>query len=156
MTCPGEELLDALKTRLESIRVENGYPLTVKKVLVSHNQISINVDSMTCPMIEVVQGVEQYAHAGLNGMVTKVTDIGLRLVGKKGDDDKFMERFKSAVVRCIYCNGYDKQGNDGIRLSRQVVMPKLVQTVPDYGVIEANRVYVMVFEIESTTQTWSF
>lgn len=155
MTCQGEELLNALKSRLEKIQTANAYPISVKKVLVSHNELQINVESSSCPLIEIVQGVESYEHMP-NGGMRKISDIGLRLIAKKGETDQYMERFKSAIVRCIYCDAYDKQGNDGIRLSSGVVHPRIIQTIPDYGVIEANRIYVVVFEVISNIQTWSF
>lgn len=155
MKSQGELLLEGLQARLETIKTSNAYPLTIKSVIVNHNQININVDDMNCPLIEIVQGNETYEHK-TNGMLHKWTDIGLRLVAAKSATDLYMEQFKSCVTRCIYCNGYDKQGNDGIRLASQVVMPRLTQTVPDYGVIDSNRIYVMIFEVETITQTWRF
>jgi len=155
MTCQGSLLLSGLKTRLESIRESNGYPLTIKNVLISHNEMTINTDASKCPIIEVVQGNEEYEH-GVNGLMHKWTEIGFRLVAAKGADDSFMETFKSAVVRCIYSNSYSSQGNAGIHLADGVVMPRVIRCVPDYGVIQANRIYVLIFEVETITRTWSF
>jgi hypothetical protein len=154
MTIQGELLLDAVQARLRKITEANNYPLTVKDVWI-HNEITLQLDAMKCPIIEVIQGPEVYEHH-VGGAFTKWTELHLRLIASKNNDDKYMERFKSAVCRCMYCDGYDIKGNSGIRLSEGVVMPRMVRTIPDFGVIDANRVYVMVFEIESKTQTWSF
>lgn len=151
----GSLLLDGLKTRLQKVTETNGYPLTVKQVIVSHNQMTLSMDPMKCPIVEIVQGIEEYEHK-TGGSMEKWTEIGLRLVAAAGKDDAYMETFKSAIIRNIYADGYDKGGNDGIIISERVVHPRLVRCVPDYGVIEANRIYVLVFEIKSTCNTWRF
>ena len=155
MAVMGENILSAMKTRLEKITVANGYPFDIKSVVVYNNEMNIEKVESKLPYIELVQGQEVYEHETC-GHLNRITQILIRIVASPKKDDLFMEQFKSAVVRCIYGDSWTASGNSGIQLTNGVTYPKLVSSVPDYGMIKSNRIYAILFEINSKSQTWNF
>lgn len=150
----GEDMLDAIRDRLLSIKIANNYPINVKEVIVSHNELTMQTASERLPLIEIVQGDEFYEHT--SGSVERYSEIGFRLVEAKGKTDRDMETFKSAVIRCLFCNSYTNNGVANLHLSTGMVAPRLLRCTPDYGAISANRIYVIVVEVKLITPLWRF
>jgi hypothetical protein len=155
----GSDILNALKERLESIRTDNGYPLTVKAVKLNTSTITFDIPLTSCPLIEIIQGPEEYEHAA-SGQLEVVTSLIIRLVHQKGKTDSDMEEFKSSVIRAIYANSYTGNTNAGVGLARSgrntIVFPRLIRCETDLNLLEKNRIYGLLFELRSNRQTWSF
>jgi hypothetical protein len=155
----GANILNALKERLETITVANGYPLSVKTVRLNNATITFDVPVTSCPLIEIIQGPEEYQHA-MGGQVDVTQSVIIRLVHAKGKTDADMEEFKSSVVRALYADSYAGNSNGGINLSssgrHNLNMLRLIRCETDLNLLEKNRIYGLLFELKSNRQTWSF
>lgn len=152
--------LSALKTRLEKITTANGYSLTVNEVKVDNLKVlSIDVPAIDCPIIEIIQGdaVIEPEHR----KEVWVSPIFLRLVAAPDQDDAYMENFVSAVHRCIMTDsatgastarGATMQSG-GVHTNTTI---KLRRVAPDLGLIDANRVYVMLYESRLDVEAGKF
>jgi hypothetical protein len=149
---PGQRILAALQARLQKITVANGYPITVKEVLINNGEIEFGVSHDRLPLIDVIQADEVYEHE-MSGAVVVTASIILRLVLPQGNTDSAMEEFKSAVVRCLYCDSYNALGNAGVHLADgnggTITWPRLVSCQADVALVNGNRVYALMFEINS-------
>lgn len=155
----GADILLALKERLESINIANGYPLSVKQVKLNSASITFDFPVTSCPFIEIIQGPEEYEH-NASGHLGVTQTIILRLIHAKGKTDADMEEYKSAVIRALYANSYTGNSNGGINLAsngrHNLTNLKLLRCETDLNLLEKNRIYGLLFELKSNRQTWSF
>lgn len=149
-----QQFFAKLKQRLLSIKESNGYPLTVKKVTTTP-VLNATYDASQLPLIEIVQVDEQYEHNHAQIKVEK--QIALRLVAQKNASDEYMETFKSAAVRSIFCNSYHyhtRQTQTSADFGDGFVQMRLLETQSDLGFIQANRVYVVLLQAIFNIAIW--
>ncbi len=149
------KLLEAIKTRLESITTAHGYTIGVRTVVINYGVLNINVDKTKTPLIEVVQGPEDYEH-GVGGQLTVKENIFLRVVMAKGTSDVELADLKSCIIRCLYANAFNGQTNDGIRLDNYASYFQLVRCESDVGLVDANRIFSLQLAITRNTATWRY
>jgi hypothetical protein len=134
------DILEALKTRLRTITIANGYPITVKKVTTGAG-ITMNKDKSELPLIDIVNnGLD--IDTNYMGQVVKVRfPVTLRLVLKKEATDQNLIEFQSCVIRALFNNNYNTSlgEKDAMKLGGLVSHMLLESTAPDYNLIEANR-----------------
>jgi hypothetical protein len=158
MSSIDQDILEALKERLESIKVSNGYPLTVKKVNLDVSEIQTTVQRT--PHIDVMQGDEDYSvHSG--GRMDILTEYIIRYAMPKNTSDAEMAEFKRSIALSIFNNSYSGiPKNAGIQLIRNgratIICPKPVVTVSDANCFDMNRIWYSVFQFHrvSNTSNW--
>jgi len=149
--------IKALIQRLETIRTENGYPLSIKKVS-SKPEMSTTYNKMYLPMLEVILGDTQFK-SKLGGNLEIETEIIVRIVAEPSKDDAYMELLQSCVFRCIFANSYTQNNNNGATLifdnkhTVKSVIPLAVVT--DLNLIESNRIWNVVFSINRNSHTYN-
>ena len=141
----GQRILAALQARLQRITVANGFPITVKEVLLNKGEIEFGISGDRLPLIDIIQADETYEHE-TSGFIGITTSIILRIVLPQGATDSDMEEFKSSVVRCIYANSYIKTtGNSGVHLDDgqggTITYPRLINCQNDIAMVQGNRIY---------------
>lgn len=149
----GSDILTALKARLETITVPNGYGRTVKKVRLSRSGMDLDIPPQDCPIIEIYQEsatVESGASAHL--MITYT--ILLLLIDRKDQTDEHIEDFIADVRAAIYGNSPTALGNSGITLNGKAVKCQWIGTDYDLNLIQANRRCVMTWTITSSQSTF--
>jgi hypothetical protein len=159
MSVPGSLVIDALIDRLSSIKIANGYPLNVKQVEINRSQITMNIEKAKLPMIEVIDGEEEYQHE-MSGHVQIRQIILVRFILPENSSDKEMEVFKSCIVRCMYANAFNSAHNSGVGLvlsgKKTINFPRLLQCSKDVNLVDANRIWELIFELNRSAQTWEF
>ncbi|MEM4166602.1 MAG: hypothetical protein QW255_04580 [Candidatus Bilamarchaeaceae archaeon] len=146
--------LQKMQQRLNSIKEQNGYPLTIKKVTISP-VLNATYDTSQLPLIEIVQVDEQYEHN--HAQIHVETQVALRLVAHKNASDEYMEIFKSAVIRALFCGSYDyhtRQTQTAADYGDGFVQLRLLETQSDLGFIQANRVYIIVLQAIFNVAIW--
>lgn len=149
----GADILVALRARLETITIANGYGRTVKKVRGSKSAMDFDVPPSDCPLIEIVQEAAEVDHAGSASIMVDYTFF-LLLVDKKDASDEQMEDFQQDVRFAIYGDSPSASGNSGITLGGVVVSCKWRSTKYDLNLVEANRRCVMEWTIRSSQSTY--
>lgn len=149
----GSEILAALKTRLESITVANGYGRTVKKVRLSKSGMDLDIPTQDCPLIEIYQE-NANVESGASAHILVTYTILLLLIDKKDQTDEQMEDFQAEVRAAIYGNSPTASGNSGITLGGKAVKCQWMATDYDLNLIEANRRCVMTWTIVSSQSTY--
>jgi hypothetical protein len=152
MATPGQRVLAALQARLQKITVANGYPITVKEVLLNKGEIEFSIGADRLPLIDIIQVTENYEPES-SGYVGVNAAVILRLVMPQGNTDSNMEEFKSAVVRNIYSDGYAMSGHAGVHLSDAnggtIAWPRLISCEADIALVNGNRIYALMIELHS-------
>ena len=149
----GAEILQALKARLESVSVSNGYTRTVKKVRLSKSGMDFDIPPQDCPQVEIYQeSATVESGAGAHVLVTYT--ILLLLIDKKDQTDEGMEDFQSEVRAAIYGGGPTASGNTGITLGGKAVKCQWMATDYDLNMVEANRRCVMTWTIVQSQSTY--
>lgn len=156
---PGERIIAALKARLETITETAGYPLTLVQVKSDVSEITFNISEAECPLIEIIPGDENYTPKA-GGNMDIMAKYYLRLVAAQGQDNAYMERFKAAVIRCLYGASFNATGNSGCALKdgqgNTIVFLRVTRCVPDLNMVKSNRIYALEVEVNSNRQTWAF
>ena len=147
--------MEDLQKRLETIKISKGYPLDVLTVKLSPD-MSLRYNAFQLPLIEIILGDEEYEQKA-GGNLVCFQEVILRLVAKKTFTDDDMANFKSAVIRCIFCDSYLNQGNAGSQNfgnDSNILQPKLMACVSDLNMIEANRIWNLLFKFQYITHTY--
>lgn len=146
MTSDNAKILNALKTRLQSITTTAGYPLTVKKVELNAGDILMNTNSLSLPYIEIINGDNKIEEHNVGGNVRGSLNITLRIVQAKSTSDALMSDFESAVIRCLFGNTYlgsptasASRLNNGTR--DLLTHMRYTSTFTDLNMINANRIW---------------
>lgn len=139
------EILQTLKTRLETITIANAYPITIKKVNTGKGVLTMKLDPSQLPFVDIVNGGLETDKAYM-GQINKFRmPITLRLVLKKEATDADLIQFQSCVLRAVFNNSYDviNGQKDGMKLNNGtqdlISYIELEAIHPDYNLIEANR-----------------
>jgi len=155
----GTRVIDALVARLSKITTANGYPVNVKTVEINRSQITMNIDSLKLPMIEVIDGEEEYQHE-TSGHVQVRQIMIIRFIMPAGTDDKTMELFKSSIVRCLYADSFNSGHNSGVGLAlsgrNTINFPRMLQCSKDVNLVDANRIWELILELNRSAPTWEF
>jgi hypothetical protein len=151
----GGDVLLAVQARLQKITLANGFPIGVKDVIIAKGQLTLNLPEAKCPLIEIIQGPENYDHQGA-GQVEVSSAFILRLVNKKSSTDLDMETFKACVIRAIMGDSYTASGNSNLNFGGKIAAPKLVRCDSDYNMVDANRIYAILFETVRMCQPYAF
>jgi len=149
----GSEILTALKERLESITVANGYGRTIKKVRLSRSGMDLDIPPQDCPLIEIFQDSAEVASGASAHMMVTYT-IFLLLIDRKDQTDLGMEDFQADVRAAIYGDSPNAGGNSGITLGGKAVKCQWMGSDYDLNLIEANRRSVMAWTILSNQVTY--
>ncbi len=153
MACDESLILDALKTRLQTITVSNGYPLTVKTVELNKGEILIDIAATKLPYIEIINGDDKTLERFVGGLHRGSLDITLRIVKQKSATDGDMADFKSAVIRCLFGNSYDPAASNtsACRLNNGtrdlITMMEYISTHTDINLINSNRMSDVNFSL---------
>ncbi len=153
MASEGSLILTTLQTRLQSITVSSGYPLTVKTVALNTGNILIDIASTKLPYIEIINGDEKILERYPGGMVRGSQTITLRIVKTKSATDGDMEDFKSAVIRCLFGNTYNPAASNpsACRLNNGtrdlITLIEYVSTFTDFNMINSNRIWDVNFNL---------
>ena len=150
----GGDVLLAVQARLQQITTANGYPITIKDVMIGKGQLTLNLPQEKCPSIEIIQGPENYEHQNSNIVITNA--FVLRLIDKKTKTDIEMEDFKSCVIRALFGNAYAGTGNSALNYAGKIIAPRVVRCESDYNMVDANRIYALLLETERITQAYNF
>ena len=89
----GKSLLIALKARLETISLANGYLTNVKSVELSDPKPFLNRGKVSLPLIQVIQTKINIEHMAMAAIQVK-TRFAVVLVHDKAQDDLTMEDFQ--------------------------------------------------------------
>lgn len=149
----GARILQALKTRLETIRTANGYGRTVKTVRLTKSGMDLDIPSQDCPIIEIYQDSAS-VESGASAHIMVTYSILLVLIDAKDQTDEGMEDFMADVRVAIYGGGPLAFGNTGITLDGNAVKCQWMGTDYDLNMIEANRRSVMTWNIVSSQSTY--
>ncbi len=153
MSSDGSLILTALKTRLETITVSSGYPLTVKTVSLNTGNILIDIAPTKLPYIEIINGDNKIIERYPGGMIKGSQDITLRICKQKSATDGDMSDFESAVIRCLFGNTYDPTAsnpsacrlNDGTR--DLITYIEYISSFTDINLINSNRIWDLNFAL---------
>lgn len=145
MACDESLILDALKIRLETITVANGYPLTVRTVELNTGKILIDLAATKLPYIEIINGEDKTLERFVGGLMRGGLDVTFRIVLTKNSTDGDMADFKSALIRCLFGNSYDpsSSSSSACRLNNGtrdlLTMMEYNSTFTDINLINSNR-----------------
>lgn len=149
----GALILAALKSRLETITVANGYGRTVKKVRGSKSAMDFDIPVSDCPLIEIVQDSANVEHGASSGIIVEYT-MFILLIDKKDATDEQMEDFQQDVRFAIYGDSPTASGNSGITLGGNVIDCMWRSTKYDLNLVDANRRCLMEWTIRSKQVTF--
>lgn len=150
----GADILTALKARLDTIKVANGYDLTIKSVSVNSSAPTLSVAALSLPLVEIVDEGDDYEHQASSSYWAN-TNILLYLVAQKSWTDAQMQDFMSNIRRAIYGGSASASGNTGVTLGSKVSGIWLVGAASDLNMVESNRVYIMRIRLRSHRTTYS-
>lgn len=143
MTYKQNDILQAIKTRLETIKTVNGYPINVTKVNSGKGLLTLNLNKDQLPLIDIVNGGLEIEQNYIGQTIKVRMPITLRLVMKKEAVDQDLIEFQSCVLRAIFNNNFNPQlgEKDAMKLNGLVSHMLLEAIHPDYNMIEANRMH---------------
>lgn len=141
MSYKQSDILNAIKTRLETITISNGYPINVKKINAGKGILTMNLSKDSLPLIDIVNGGLEIEQNYIGQTIKVRMPITLRLVLKKEATDSDIIEFQSCVLRAIFNNSFNTQlgQKDAMKLDGLVSHMLLDSIHPDYNLIEANR-----------------
>jgi len=149
----GRSLLEALKARLETISVANGYNTNFKSVELSDPKPVLSRGRVSLPLLQIIQTKIRNEH-GSSAHVKITTRFAIVLVHDKTQDDLTMEDMQQDVLRCLYGNSANPTGNTGINLGGECQNILYIETDTDVNAFEMNRVYTMWFDIVRHGKTY--
>lgn len=143
MSYKQNDILNAIKTRLETISVANGYPINVRKINSGKGLITLNLDKNLLPLIDIVNGGLEIEQNYIGQSIKVRMPITLRLVMKKEATDSDLIEFQSCTLRAIFNNSFNPQlgEKDAMKLGGLVSHMLLDSIHPDYNLIDANRMH---------------
>lgn len=143
MSYKQNDILNAIKTRLETISVANGYPINVRKINSGKGLITLNLDKNLLPLIDIVNGGLEIEQNYIGQSIKVRMPITLRLVMKKEATDSDLIEFQSCTLRAIFNNSFNPQlgEKDAMKLGGLVSHVLLDSIHPDYNLIDANRMH---------------
>ena len=141
MSYKQNDILNAIKTRLETISVANGYPINVRKINSGKGLITLNLDKNLLPLIDIVNGGLEIEQNYIGQAIKVRMPVTLRLVMKKEATDSDIIEFQSCTLRAIFNNNFNPQlgEKDAMKLGGLVSHMLLDSIHPDYNLIDANR-----------------
>jgi hypothetical protein len=142
-------ILLALKERMLNIKEANGYPVTIKTVTFEP-KMSMNYNNNLLPLIEIINGDENYK-INSGGTIEVDSEFIFRLVCKKSTTDDEMSVIKGCLMRCLFSNSYNNKINGAIYLpynGQNLILNSIpLQTVTDLNMLEANRIWNLIYNI---------
>lgn len=143
MSYKQNDILNAIKTRLETILIANGYPINVRKINSGKGLITLNLDKNLLPLIDIVNGGLEIEQNYIGQSIKVRMPITLRLVMKKEATDSDLIEFQSCTLRAIFNNSFNPQlgEKDAMKLGGLVSHMLLDSIHPDYNLIDANRMH---------------
>lgn len=153
MSSRGRLILEALAAQLATISTSIGYSTTVRRIISSFGEMTLNTPEVDLPLIEIVNEEENYEHEASASYWANMTVI-LFLVAPKIWTDGQMEDFKSDIIKCLFGGSANASGNTGITLGGVVQSIHLINSRGDLNLIESNRTYVL--RIRMTSQRRSY
>lgn len=147
------DALEALRTRLLTIKETAGYGISVKTVRVNEAQPTLNVAEKELPLIEIVDEAETYDHSGSSTYIAKM-GVVLYAVAPKGWTDFQMQRFLADMRRAIYGGTADASGNTGITLGGKVEKILLLNSAGDLNMLDSCRVYMLRIQLHQQRTTY--
>ena len=149
-----KEFLDNLVTRLQSVTETNGYGVTVRKVYADDIPMAIDLERFNLPAILVLDSEDKIIreHQILKGR----WQIELQLVADE-ENDSYMNKFVRAVMKAIFAGNPTANKNDSFKeLSCRVYDMECASVIPDLNMIEANRLYQMIFLVHYHARNYDF
>lgn len=136
----------ALATRLGTVTTANGYDVNIAKVFYPTNNpdyqpMGSDLQPQEMPALIIYQGpVKVDPQHGLNSMyATYYVEIVQPWV-----PDSAMWAVVNALGRALWGGAKDATENSGYRFHPAVVEPKLVEVIPDFGMLQGHRIWVAV------------
>jgi len=149
-----KEFIENLVTRLQSITEANGYGVTVREIYADDIPMAIDLERFNLPAILVLDSEDRLIreHQILRGR----WQIELQLVADE-ENDSYMNKFVRAVMKSIFANNPTAQKNDAFKaLSCNVFDMECSAVIPDLNMIEANRLYQMIFLVHYHARNYNF
>ena len=139
-------ILDALKTRLLTIKKAAGYACDLQDVSIGSSGPGLDKAQDACPYIDVIQDVESYKH-GASGHYECKSDMLLFTVMPKNWDDGDVAALKRDIRKALFGGTSDATGNTGSTLGGTVTRIELVNCKSDLNMVQANRVIVVEISV---------
>lgn len=144
----------AIATRLQSLTAANGYGTDVRSVYHDEIPMGLELNDYQLPAIFLVDNITPIAMkfpiAEQNWQFT------LQLWHNRVSDQVMWDFIKD-VMKCIYANSPTAQRHDAWRsIHDKIIQIKPLSVAADLNMIEANRVYVLSFELMYRTELFSF
>lgn len=149
----GADILTALKERLDTVKIANGYDLDIATVRLDKSEPTLNTPSNELPLVEIINESEKYIH-GASSLYECVTSVILYMVAEKAWTDSQMEDFKSNIRRALFGGAPHAGANNGVTLNGKVTRIALVDSKSDLNMIDANRIYLMTITLHSHRRTY--
>ena len=138
-------ILSALKARLESITVANGYPITVTTVEKDVGVLTMDINGSKLPYIEIINGGDTVINQAMTGLLQSKISITLRIVKNKSALYDDMAVFQACVLRCLFGNSYTVPQDNAKRLPYNGVelltRMEYLNSDPDFNMIKVNRIW---------------
>jgi hypothetical protein len=151
----GRLIIEALKDQLATISTTIGYSVTVRRIIYSIAEMTLNTPETDLPLIEIVSEEDSYNHEGASASYWSELTVILFLVAPKEWTDGMMEDFKSDIIKCLFGGSANATGNSGITLGGVVQSINLLNCRGDLNLVEANRTYVMRLRLTSLRKTYT-
>lgn len=155
MSSRGRLIIEALKDQLATISTTIGYSVTVRRIIYSIAEMTLNTPETDLPLIEIVSEEDSYNHEGASASYWSELTVILFLVAPKEWTDGMMEDFKSDIIKCLFGGSANATGNSGITLGGVVQSINLLNCRGDLNLVEANRTYVMRLRLTSLRKTYT-
>lgn len=147
------QILEAVKARLETITLANGYLTGVQKVYFDKIPMGLDLAAYHLPAIFLIDGPDslEFEHACVKGN----WDLRLQLWHNEvGDID--MIHFVRDVLKALYADSAVATVNDKFRSLHPSIVELIPATIsPDLHMIDANRVSELTFIVRYRTKLFS-
>lgn len=138
------DILQAIKTRLQTITQANGYSTDVVQVYADKIPMGIQLQAHEVPCIFVLDGPDDYT--GKHDCMNVDWNVRMQLWHAGDLPDSTMIEFARNVLKAIYANHPSANVIDAFRaLHPKVYEVVPLQNSPDLNMIEANRVTELSF-----------
>lgn len=155
MSSRGRLAIEALRDQLLTISETAGYSVTVRRVIYSLAEMTMNTPEADLPLIEIISEEEVAEHLQASSSYLSQMTIILLLVAPKDWTDGRMEDFKSDIMKCLFGGSANASGNTGVTLGGAVQSIHYLNCRSDLNLVDANRTYFFRIRLDSLKRTYT-